>query len=285
MKKWIGTLVFAVCLASGSGFALIVDGNLSDWGVTPGSDWNPDTGISSWVEDYVNYSNNGWVGPGYGGQPYDAEAIFAYIDDTDLYIALVVGMAPSGGSPIYSAGGSPNTSIHHFPGDLAFDLNGDGFYEYGIELTGYSGNSVSGQYYKHTYDAQKIGNIYNVLDGNGWNKGEAISQYTKTELNYKSPSSLQVIGNTTVAYVNSADKPDSYIIETVLPLPILELTSGIDWNIHWTMTCGNDIADLVIAGFSSNPPVAVPEPATILLLGIAVAVVVLNRNKTLIHTI
>ena len=130
-------------------YAFQIDGNLSDWGVTPASDLNPNPGIASWIEDFVG--SGGYVGPAQGGQPYDLEAMYVAVENSNIYFAMVLGMPPEGSH------GIPYSSNYFYPGDLAFDLNGDGNFEYGIEFTGHSDNTPNGgpANGEYTYEPEK----------------------------------------------------------------------------------------------------------------------------------
>lgn len=248
-------------------FAYNVDGNLDDWGVTPESDWQPNEGIFSWVEDYTDYRHNGYVGPGYGGQPFDVEAMYATVNNGNLYVAIVTGMPPVGSGPMYSANDTPHSSPYYYPGDIGFDFNGDGFFEYGLETTGRSDNTLDGyaQNGQYSYNPQLVGDVYSVKNSNGWNKGIALSDYTPTELNYRQIASLEKLYKATIMYIQTAN-PLKYVIETSIPLDIFNPVYGVDWTIHWTMTCGNDIGDLIVNFNAPSDSDSVPEPFSIFIL-------------------
>jgi hypothetical protein len=106
-----------------------IDGDLSDWGVTPFSDWVP-SGTADYEEtDEVDkYTSDGY------GSNYDAEALY-FDDDKDNYYFAVV------------------TSYYgSYNGDLGIDLNNDftvtaskgiaSGLEYAIELSGSSSGRV-----------------------------------------------------------------------------------------------------------------------------------------------
>ncbi|MCB1196050.1 hypothetical protein KDK77_07680 [bacterium] len=270
--KTIMVLIVNIFVCSAS-MAYQVDGSLAEWGVDPGIDWIPNTSVYYWEEDSVNYANSGYVGPGYGGQPFDAEALYAAIEDSKLYISMVIGMPPQGSYPIWTQGGSPDTgAAYWYPGDLGIDVNGDGMYDFGIELTGHSDNTLNGQpgNGQYTYDPSKVGNIYYVTNSNGWNTGLANFGSLPTELNYRNSSSLILVGNTSVFYVQD-DTPEHYIVETSFDISFLTFTATEDIMLHWAMTCGNDLADLMIplGDIPFNPPSVVAEPASFVLICVA----------------
>ena len=89
----------------GNAYAVNIDGNMSDWGIlattgftTADSVNNPVTGYQNgvyfWEED--GHYSSGYVGPGYGGQNYDIEALYVTSDSDYLYIGIITGFFPSG---------------------------------------------------------------------------------------------------------------------------------------------------------------------------------------------
>ncbi|MGB0711993.1 MAG: hypothetical protein ACPGUC_00395, partial [Gammaproteobacteria bacterium] len=115
-------LLVTISLSVGSpAVAYTVDGLLDDWGVVPGrsaSDWIPNEGVLYFEED----QHQDFLGPGSGGQGFDAEAIYAHWDSQNLYFAVVTGHRPDDS---------------RFPnGDLAIDIGINGRYELGIETLG-----------------------------------------------------------------------------------------------------------------------------------------------------
>lgn len=225
---------------------IVVDGNLSDWGVSrngDANDWNstPDSGIFSTIED----QNAGYLEPGYGGQSYDAEAIYAYKNQTSLYIALATGHDPKAlnGNGSYGAG------------DFAIDFGADGSYELGINVKpSWDGFGVSGG----VYEVGKWG--FGI-----WEDGE-VSGYKKTE----HPTSILegkylgaavlAIGGPQKGYGEWEDD-EHYFYEISVSLDTLRKGgwNGEKFNIHWTMNCAND--SIVV-----DPPATVPTPGTFLLV-------------------
>ena len=113
-------LATAPALAS---FTMTVDSDLNEWlpGAPSGSsadDWTPvdGHGIKYFVEDQTG--ERAYLGPGWGGQDYDAEAVYAQRSATHLNFAIVTGRAPDADGFV--------------AGDIAIDFGLDGTFEYGV---------------------------------------------------------------------------------------------------------------------------------------------------------
>jgi len=98
-KQWLVLVVLS--MVCGLAWAnIVIDGDLSDWGVaTPtmqdGNDWTPNPEIEWWMsEDEVGSGGRVW--PGWGGQDFDVEAIYAYLEGNTFYVAVATGTDPAG---------------------------------------------------------------------------------------------------------------------------------------------------------------------------------------------
>lgn len=237
MKKILILTLFFVgtLLQSGAAHAFVVDGNLSDWGVTPGlygaSTWTPGAGIQYTVEDQSPSTPGGYLNPGYGGQGFDAEAMYATYDNNNLYFAIVTGK-------------SPGTDLGYRPGDIAFDFGNDGSYEYGIETTG-----------------ANQGNLYSV---NSWGTGLwGTGDPTEMTGNPLLLGSGSLVYNMLTVGGNPLYLGDHYVIEGYIPLSLFGSNWSRGFKMSWTETCGNDV-------ISMNVHTA-PEPATMALFGMGLA--------------
>jgi hypothetical protein len=224
------------------GASYVIDGKINDWGIdlsASGADLKGylDTHLPSGGRDidYITEDNAGnipgwqFVGPGYtyNGNYFDAEAIYFDNDGYNAYIAIVQGLPIAGGT----APGNPWFN----PGDIAIDVPGGGFYEYGISIAN--------------------GNLYTV---SSW-KNVYYSAYS-------SSNPWQIASGTAIGpvdFVYSFSQNTHYVLEAAIPLSYLGLSTDHNSSItiHWTQECGNDSLTL-------NADVnSAPEPATMLLLG------------------
>ena len=236
---------------------ITVDGDLSDWGISPGSGnsvWTPNAGTDYIVEDqHANY-----LSPGYGGQAYDAEALYSRIENGTLYIGMATGHNPEKlQNPPHSYGA----------GDFAIDFGQDGSYELGINV-------------KPIWDTFGVtGEVYNNVT---WGLGEfsdnSLTGYVKSEhptsiLNGNSigTASLAISSSAVTGYGNwQSDEHYFYEVGVALNLLTAAGWNGNAFNIHWTMNCAND--SILLATVSTLPgsgSANVPEPSTILLILVA----------------
>jgi len=231
--------IAGIFLLIGESFGYVIDGNLSDWGVTPGyynaSRWQPNEGVFWIVEDQTGGLRE-YLGPGYGGQLYDVEAIYFDYDENNAYIAIVTGFCKSG---------RDYEDYHFYPGDIAIDFGADGSYEYGIRTVG-----------------ENMGKIYKDVE---WTSCVYYSQANPARIYIPSSSPKGMVNE--IVYTSFDESyhadPDEeywrhYVIETSIPLDIFEDDWQLPLRIHWTITCGNDYLDLIVT----------PEPSSIFLLSL-----------------
>lgn len=224
-----------------------IDGDLSDWGINPTgniADWTPtpNVGIQYTVEDQ-HYNR---LEPGYGGQRYDAEALYAYKGVDTLFIALATGHNPE----------KANKSPYSFgAGDFAIDFGRDGSYEMGINI-------------KPGWD--DFGVVAGVYEKVEWAYGLWADETTPGYVKYEHPTSI--VNGTHLGDADlSISGPQTgfgdweydthYFYEMSLDLGLLTKAGwkGESFNIHWTQNCAND--SIIV-----DPPAAVPTPSVLMLL-------------------
>jgi hypothetical protein len=224
-----------------------IDGDLRDWGVSQNgnaTDWTPNAGIYYAVED----QHQSYLEPGYGGQRYDAEAIYAHKDSNTLSIALATGHNPE----------TANASGSYGAGDFAIDFGKDGTYEMGINI-------------KPSWDSFGVtAGVYSVTEWafGLWGEGGSYAGptgYVRAEHptsieqgNFLGAANLAISGPQ--AGFGQWTNDTHYFYEMSLSLDLLRDAGwqGESFNIHWTQNCAND--SIIV-----DPPATVPTPATLML--------------------
>jgi len=202
---------------------------------------------ASWTqiaaEDYVGSS--GYVGPGYGGQDFDAEYLYYKLAGNTLSIGLQSGFNLVSGSVDYSG-------KTYYAGDLALSFDGStSTYEYAFDF-----GLLTKDYDGHLVDADTTSS--DGIDASGlyavsqWNNG---IYYTTANPFAMDGGSLITNGATSAGYASALD---SYW--RIVSFDITSIGNFVALDAHWTMSCGNDVID----GHAAAP---VPEPATMLLFG------------------
>lgn len=271
----LSILIASICLATPLKATTLF---LEDWGVSPGT-WTPSSAPSNtdWIVEDFTGSGPGYVGPGWGGQPFDAEAAYIATDGYRVYLAVVTGM-PQAGAKDYWRYDNPAYTAHDWnqrlekywydPGDIGIDINNDGIYEFAITTRATSVNS------SHT----PTPGAGLLLSGNLlWENPRAWATETRYT-NWGGASDPWAVK----AYDNAIDLgsnfsytafgTEHYAIEAILDASLLGLKNGDIFSLHWTMECGNDNLNL------SHQANVVPEPSTFLLLCSGIGGVFLYRK-------
>ncbi len=266
MNTKIFTLISLMTISSVSQ-AYTIDGDWSDWiapsGSGSASDWTPiDSSVKYEVEDQNSY----YLNPGYGGQDYDAEAIYVKRDSTDIYVAVITGRDPEADGWRW--------------GDIALDFGNDGSFEYGLVTLGDAGqHSSSG--------IGDSGDFYQVSDWNVgiWDGPDQYNPTPATEYALQHPTSI-LAGNLSGAgeFAWSAMTGpvgslggNHFFMEARIPLNLINpalLTQA--FTAHWTMGCANDWIQV------DPVPANVPEPGLPMLLLAGIAGMLMSNRKKII---
>lgn len=253
MSKKTLLAVAALCL-SAPVHAYVIDGKPWDWGIHQtgnASDWLPNASVKAWAQEDQTGSASTYLNPGYGGQKYDAEAIYVDWDSNNVYLGLFTGLPP----------GTKNSGGDFAPGDFAFDFGDDGTYEFGLVTTNSLGRAKGGLY-KDVSWAKGL-----------WNDTTPTAVLSGA---FAGRGSLSYLSG---GYTNIGTfKNDThYFIEASIPVELFGSywgTSGPNqkFYLQWTMQCANDVIGV-------DPPVQVPEPSSALLVALGMGSLTWMRRR------
>jgi hypothetical protein len=261
MKRFLTicvVLILGLCAGSRAGY--VIDGTLSDWGVTPFADWVP----SSSSADYIQMDDQPFP-TNVGGftEPYDFEAIYFDDDLDNLYFAVVTSCK------WYDPVDDPRI------GDLGLDLDGI-----------WSAGPGRGQILGLEYAIRLVGGTGSVVKDPVWLDTIASGVYAHQNSPWMvDPDSNHVtVGLAAIAHTGDFFEPPPYVSEdstyswtTIIEgkvarslLPVLKSQDKVV--LHITPLCGNDAINLI--GY-----VDIPEPATILFVGLGMSLAPLLRRQ------
>jgi len=237
LLKILSISFLAVLLVVGNTMAVNINGVFD---TSPGGEWDGYYAAEDTAPG-LNYLN-----PGYGDQFFDVEYLGLFIDGGTVYFGLMTGFDLENGYGGFA------------PGDFALDVNDDdNFYEYAIDYTisDNDNDSVaddvtytlvdmsdpSATWQDVKYPQHGIANPFQVQPG--YDPSAKKAEFTIN--NAFTSGSFSPLGGT------------SYVLEGSFNAGSLNGV-GSKIRIHWTMECGNDYL---------TQPAAMPEPATMLLLG------------------
>lgn len=230
MKRLLtGLTVGAYMMISTTVFAITIDGtfDLTEWS----GHYADDDGVGA----------SGFVGPGYGGQQFDAEYLGLRVDAGTVYFGLQTGFNLETG---VTYGGT-----HYGAGDLALDVNNNGIYDYAIRFDLSDINNPALTLYNVTTWQSVMYAQHAISDPYRYATGSAVSATFISAYNAD-------------GFDNNSDGGTSYVLEGSFALTSLGLYAGGPLALHWTMECGNDYLNT-----TTSP---VPEPGTLFLLGFGI---------------
>lgn len=253
-----------------SAASVMIDGNFTDWGIANNgttAGWTPKSGVVYTVEDQSN-AMNGFLSPGWGGQAYDAEALYVTWQTkadgkTYLDVGIVTGHDPS----------TATTANSYGRGDIAIDFGKNGSWDFGILTANRSATLLRGDVVATANADWSTG----LWSSPGVFAPESSPYVTKV-------ASGTDVGNASVAISNAFTNMgilggNHWFYEVEIPVDAF----GSHWHgmnpseafsIQWTMLCANDIVALNVAATT------VPEPAIPALVLTGLALAGLTRRRT-----
>ena len=279
---WLSVLAMVVC--AGSAPALTTDGSWTDWFTYGGN-----VADTTWNENQVTLLNpnirtqNDEEGPspGGGGQDFDIEQIFYFYEDFGpapnsggiLHIGLVTGF-PSGGTQ------------NLYAGDMFIDLGNTGGYDIAVAVG--TENTVA------NLGGTRFGQAWANTNNPNWALEGVNTPFTNSNpyrVDQDAANLADNLGQDLAADGRGADTyTDAVIvawggqgvhnfleISVVIDGSLENTLTGIGGGVglHWTMLCGNDEIDVE----DDDPFPPVPEPATMVLLGMGVLGIALRARR------
>lgn len=247
MKNRIAAVAFSALLSLSTSSAMA--------GVIA-SVWNGWTQIAA--EDQEGSFN--YVNPGWGGQKFDAEYLYFQQQGNQLSLGLQTGFDVVDGHQLYN-------NENYWAGEMVLTFGSQTFaIDFGLGQCGYSqrNNAACG-----TNNSQGLNAAAGVYGNVVWNND---IYFTNSGPFAMSTGDL-LSAVTTQAGSATVNGQKSYYRTVSFDLSALGPLSTNDFDLRWTMSCGNDL-------ISGNGTVTdVPEPGALLLLALGLIGLGLARSR------
>jgi hypothetical protein len=209
---------------------------------------NPLLSNGTWDGWTVFADHDGVVGPGGGGQAFDAEYLLVKTEGNTLYVGLQTGFDVVNGHQVHT------DNLNYWGGDLFLSFDGsDATYEYAVDF-GFSNCGWSDRSAACSGSEDDLG-LYEVTALNN----DVYSGHTSS-LPYQMASGNKIGDVATTSGSGTAGNHSVFFRTAAFDMSSI---AGFDGSLdaHWTMSCGND----VIEGSATVPE---PSPLALLALGI-----------------
>lgn len=255
----LGLAVALACVATAaSAVPYSIDGSFADWQINSSTLRSSTARAQTVEDDHDNYLN-----PGYGGQTYDAEAMYLDWDANFLYVGILTGMPST--QPQNPAQNS------YGPGDIILDFGRDNNPEFAFKVIT-SGGLTAGKLYQPGVWDFGIWQAPKVLATAQNPSKDVVGIRSGTEVATGSLAYSLNGYNNLGAWLNDTH----YFIEAKIPVSAFgSLWQGggpkVALDVHWAALCGNDII--------LTDPAPISEPAMGGLLALTMGSLAWHRRK------
>jgi hypothetical protein len=256
----VAAIALACAATSANAIPYTIDGVKDDWNINTLT-LVSSTAKSQTIEDQTGGSGT-YLNPGYGGQKYDAEAMYLDWDASYLYVGVLTGLPKN----------NPNGGGSYGPGDIILDFGRDGNPEFAFVVTSLGGFTPGALYKPGTW-SYGLWSAPNVLATTAHPSPDEVAIKTGT---YVTTGEL-AYSSSPITGLGAWGSDQHYFIEAKIPTSAfgsLWSIAGpkVDVDVSWAALCANDII--------KADPQPVPEPATIGLLGVAMGSIVWLRRRS-----